>query len=256
MVSTLGWRQFAGVMGWAAVALLMSCGGSEKPAPAPPEPAERADDEEEPDDGVEIMSTRGRMDPADVEAGLQPHAAALEDCYKSRVGKQRWLGGKVELKWQIARDASISSVQVAWSDLGSWAVEKCLLEVSRAMTFAPPKGGDADFTVPLEFSARGSAQWWDEDRTAKVVGTKSDGLAECVADGEAPPADVSVTIYVGTRGKVQSVGFASAGLPIPDGWADCAAELVKSWQLVDPRGQVAKLTLRYNAAAETAGAIE
>jgi hypothetical protein len=255
MVSTLGSRWFARGMGSAAVVLLVSCGGSEKPTPAPPSPVDHGDDEEEPDDGLEVMSTRGRMDPADVEAGLQPHAAALEDCYKSRVGKQRWLGGKVELKWQIARDATLTSVQVVWSDLGSWPVEKCLLEVSRAMTFAPPKGGDADFTIPLEFSSRGSSQWWDEDRTAKAVGTRSEALAECVATGEAPPSDVSITIYVGTRGKVQSVGFAAPG-PVADGWADCAADLIKTWQLPDPRGQVAKLNLRYNAAAETAGAIE
>ena len=61
---------------------------------------------------------------------------------------------------------------------------------------------------------------------------------------EAPPSDVVVTLYVGTRGKVQSVGFASSAAPLSDGWADCAAEMIQSWQLVDPRGQVAKLTYR------------
>jgi hypothetical protein len=224
--------------------LLAACGGSEKPTPVAPEPPPSSDDEEEPDDGLEVMSTRGRMDPADVEAGLAPHAAALESCYKSRVGKQRWLGGKLEIKWEIASDGALKSAQIASSDLGAWPVEKCLLEVARSITFARPRGGDADVTVPLEFSARGSSQWWDEDRSAEVVGERVLALSECVAVGEAPPQDVVVTLYVGTRGKVQSVGFASAAAPLSDGWAECAAEMIQGWQLVDPRGQVAKLTVR------------
>jgi TonB family protein len=222
----------------------LACGGSEKPTPTAPEPSTSSDDDEEPDDGLELTSTRGRMDPADVEAGLAPHAAALEDCYKSRVGKQRWMGGKVELKWEIAADGALRSAQIASSDLGAWPVEKCLLEVARAIQFKPPRGGDADFTVPLEFSARGQSQWWDEDRSAQVLAPRAVDLAECVATGEAPPEGVVITVYVGTRGKVQSVGFASAGAPLADGWADCAAEMIRTWQLVDPRGQVAKLTYR------------
>jgi hypothetical protein len=159
------------------------------------------------------------------------------------------MGGKLEIKWEIAADGVLTSAQIASSDLGAWPVEKCLLEVARAIQFVKPRGGDADFTVPLEFSSRGSSQWWDEDRSAQAVGERGGELAECVAVGEPAPADVVVTIYVGTRGKVLSVGFASASAPLSDGWADCAAEMILSWQLVDPRGQVAKLTYRPGAGA-------
>ena len=120
---------------------------------------------------------------------IAPHAAALESCYKSRLGKRRWLGGKLELTWDISKDAQITAVRVASSDLGAWPVEKCLLDVARQMTFARPKGGDADFTIPLEFTARGQAQWWDEDRSAQVVGAKADGLAECARDVHRPEGD-------------------------------------------------------------------
>jgi len=231
------------------ILVLAACGSS---APAPQKPKTSAHttwEDEEPDDGVELISTRGKMDPAQVEAGIAPHAAALEACYKSRVGKRRWLGGKVDLKWEIGGDGVLKSAQVATSDLGAWPVEKCLLEVARQMTFAAPRGGDADFSVPLEFSARGQSQWWDEAQAAQAVGSHTDELTACAEAAGTDPASVMITLYVGTRGKVQSVGFASTAQPIPDTWADCAADKVLAWQLVDPRGSVAKLTISYNAGA-------
>jgi TonB family protein len=229
--------------------VLAACGGSERaPAQEPVAPRHVVDDEEEPDDGLELEHARGHMEPADVEAGMSPHAGELEQCYASQITKKtRWLGGTVELKWQIQRDGTLTSVQVASGDLGSWTVEKCLLEVARSMTFKPPKGGDADFSVPLEFTARGASQWWDEDKATTAVGIHLDELATCAEEAATEdPGDVTVVLYVGTRGKVQSVGFATSALvPFSDAWADCAVAKAMAWVLPDPRGAVAKLAVRY-----------
>ena len=235
----------------AVLFLVAACGGAEK-SKTIEEPVEdtggggssRPDEEEEPDDGLELESTRGKMDPADVEAGLAPHAAALQDCYLSRVGKQKWLGGKVELKWQISREGVLTSAQVVAGDLGHWGVEKCMLGLARTMTFAKPKGGDADFTIPLELSARGAAEWWDEDKSNAVVAKRVGELAACAEEGLPDPTDVTVTAYVGTRGKVQAAGFSSPAL-IDDAWADCAHKVVMGWTLTDPKGKVAKLAFVY-----------
>jgi hypothetical protein len=233
-----------------ALFLVAACGGAEKPRTIdepvedPGPPRERPDEEEEPDDGLELQGTRGKMDPADVEAGIAPHAAALQDCYLSRVGKQKWLGGKIELKWEIAKDGVLTSAQIAASDLGHWGVEKCMLGLARTMTFAKPKGGDADFTIPLELSARGNAEWWDEDKAAAVVSRRTGELAACAEQGLPDPTDVTVTVYVGTRGKVQAAGFSSPAL-IDDAWADCAHKVVMAWTLSDPKGRVAKLAFVY-----------
>lgn len=239
--------------------LLAACGGAEKPKTVE-EPVEdtgggdsRRDEEEEPDDGLEVESTRGKMDPADVEAGIAPHAQALQDCYLSRVASssdrgrgpgQKWLGGKVEIKWQISRDGVLTSAQIVASDLGHWGVEKCMLGLARTMTFPKPRGGDADFTIPLELTARGSAEWWDEDKAAAVVAKRVGELAACAEEGLPDPTDVMVTVYVGTRGKVQSAGFASPAL-IDDAWADCAHKIVMGWTLTDPKGKVAKLAFTH-----------
>jgi hypothetical protein len=234
------------------IGLSLGCGGSDKPVDQPVEPTQRTTrvpvEESEPDDGVEVISSRGHMEPAVVEAGIRPHAGELSDCYTTRVGKRRWLGGHVSLHWEIQRDGAVTSVRLAESDLGAWPVEKCLLEVARAATFGKPVGGNADFAIPLDFTSRGKVELWDEDRTLKAIGGQLAGLDECAKQKgvKGAPKDVAVTLYVGPQGKAQSVGFASAKSVIDDTWADCAETVALAWRLPDPRGTVGKLAIRYH----------
>ena len=80
---------------------LAACGGSGKPAAAPPTPPTDAaviEDDPEPDagedDGLELVSDRGRIDPDVATAKVAPHAAALDACYSEQLGRRRWLGGR------------------------------------------------------------------------------------------------------------------------------------------------------------------
>jgi hypothetical protein len=154
----------------------------------------------------------------------------------------------------------VTSVKLSESDLGNWDIEQCLLEAARSATFDKPQGGDADFTVPLDFSAKGNAQIWDEDKSLRAVGGQLAKLDSCPdpklklpkpKDGEKPPhkapkpTNVTVTLYVGPHGKAESVGFSSPTAEIGDDWALCAAKAAEAWRLPDPRGQIAKLAIRY-----------
>ena len=237
----------------AVVAVIAACGGSKPPPPKPPPAPVRQTrtipvEDTEPEDGVEIVAAHGHMDPAVVEAGLAPHKAELSECYTSRVGKRRWLGGHVTLHWDINKSGEVTAVKLAESDLGAWPIEKCLLEIARAATFGKPIGGDADFAIPLDFSATGQTEAWPEDRAQKAVGKQLAKLDACMkAKGVKGPApqDVAITLYVGPQGKVQSAGFASAKSVLDDTWADCAEKAVLAWRLPDPRGVIAKLVVRY-----------
>lgn len=238
-------------------ALVVSCGG--KPAPAPVEPAptrhvieDTSDDDagsggEE--DGVEIVGDKGHVD-ADLAARMvEPHAGELNACYADRLNRRRWLGGSVELTWRVAGDGALTGVHVATSDLGAWPVEKCLLAVARGISFGKPIGGKpAEVTFPVQFSAGSGALPWDEDTAIRAVGGKFTELRACAKPGGGDPENVTITIYVGTRGKVQSVGFA-APAGVTDAWADCAEAKVSAWTLTDPRGKVAKLSFVYRPAA-------
>jgi len=232
----------------AAVVALVACGGSKSPPPAPapppPKPPPRIQVEEpEPDDGVTVRLAHGHMEPEVVQAGIAPHAEELTGCFATRVGKRRWLGGHVTLHWDIRADGEVTKVVLSESDLGSWPVEKCLLEVARSATFGKPVGGNADFVVPLDFKPLGPSMPWDEDRGIKAVGKQLSTLAKCTK--KRPADEVVITMYVGPHGQAQSVGFSAAKAVIDDVWGDCAEKLALAWKLPDPRGTVAKLAIRY-----------
>jgi hypothetical protein len=249
------------------IACVAACGGKSAPKTAEEpkisaKPTTRVpiEDESEQEPGVQMLNARGRMDPAVIETGLAPHTTELTDCYTTKLNKRRWLGGHVALHWDISKDGTVTAVKLSESDLGAWPIEKCLLEVARSAEFGKPIGGDADFMVPLEFSAKGRLAVWDEDQGLKAVGGQVAKLDSCEEPKPAPkhkprtkpekitvPDDVTITLYVGPRGQAQSVGFSSAKSVIEDAWADCAEKTALAWRLPDPKGQVAKLAVRYRA---------
>lgn len=206
------------------------------------------DDDGDDDENLEIEGLRGRLDTYDIERGVQPHTQALSACYHGKVGRQRYIGGDIEFKFLIARSGEVKQVQLHKSDLGAWQVEKCLLETARQMTFARPKGGEAEFTLPLEFSATRSTRWLEEDVGLQQVKPFLKELRECARETSTRnPRGVMVTVYVGPRGVVKSAGFANAGKrEIAAEWADCAEAKIRAWTLADPLGRIAKLAFRYN----------
>jgi TonB family protein len=239
-----------------------SCGGPSKSETAPDkhEPLLLQGDESDsrrsqvPDigdddgDDMQIEGLKGHLDPYDIQAGIEPHSSKLASCFQGQAKKHKFLGGEVELGFTVARDGSVKTVQVVKSSIGSWAVEKCLLEKSSQMGFKEPKGGEANFSLPLDFQATRVANWWSEDQASEELGKRPGELKACRSEsGAQDPHNVWVTLYLGNRGVIQSVGFAS---PHKEGiaaeWAECAAQKVSAWTLTDPRGKIAKLGFRYN----------
>jgi TonB family protein len=230
--------------------LVMACGGgsapaAEKPVVVDPVKSTRVPvEDDESEDGVQIINARGHMDPKVIEAGIAPHAQALTECYTTNLGKRRWLGGHVVLHWDIKKDGTVTAVRLAESDLGAWPIEKCLLDVARMAAFGPPINGDADFQLPLEFTAKGRLTSWDDDQAMRAVGGQLIKLDACATKKVPAPSDVTVTLYVGPGGKAQSVGFAGKTV-IDDAWAECAAKAALALRLPDPKGQIAKLAVKY-----------
>jgi hypothetical protein len=233
-----------------ALFVLGACGGSPPPKPPPPKPepapvAKRhiIEDSTEPEEGVTIINAHGHMEKEAVEAGLAPHNGELSDCYMKKVGRRRWLGGHVLIHWDIKKDGTVTAIKLmSESDLGAWPIEKCLLDVARSATFDKPIGGDADFSLPLEFSARGATLPWTEDQALRAVGGQLAKLDACDKLGRA--REVMITVYVGPHGKAQSVGFSSDKSEINEKWAECASKAALAWRLPDPKGMIAKLVVR------------
>lgn len=258
--------------------LAAACGSPPKPPEEPKRAPTRVvvEDEDEDEEGVTYTSDRGTMDVEAIKAGLAPHAEAITACYTSQVGARRWLGGNLMLHWEITKDAEVTSVQVSESDLGSYEIEKCVLDVVRQATFGKPRGNaDSEFDVPLAFEKGRPAVTWDEEASLRAVGGQVALLDDCEIDdkelvelkkayakkhrGKRPsgdqaedaprlvpkPDDVTVTVYVGPGGKALSVGLASPRTVLEPAWAECAVKTAMSWRLPDPKGGVAKVRARY-----------
>jgi hypothetical protein len=192
------------------------------------------------DDGLVVKGLKGTLPPAAIQAGIAPVEADLTACYKSNLKGSRFLSGNVVLGFRIKRDGTVRTVDLAESNLGSWRVEKCLLDVGRGLRFVEPEGGEATFTVPLEFQgARGEVLSWEAERLGKRLPTL-DKKIEKTCRGVGRKNRAQVTLYLGRRGKVRSVGF--AGAAVPDDWKDCAEAVISESELIDPRGQLVKIS--------------
>lgn len=237
--------------------LAIACGGSDKTTPedpgdSRPVPSSRSstDDSEEDASDIEVEGLKGHLDPVQIDKGVAPHRSALERCYKSNAKKTRFVAGQLVVKFVVGPDGTVKEAlfEKTDNDLGSWPVERCVLEIARAMTFAAPKGGDreAEFTLPLEFPGSRRYDWWPEERVETVIAKKLPELDECQEqNGVVVPSNVFVTFYFGNRGAVQSVGFVSPGNPIDEAWAECAAGIVAGWTMPDPMGKIAKSGFRF-----------
>jgi TonB family protein len=255
----------------AALCLAPGCGGgvkgggADRPGEGPPRSGlasgmdDSSDREPEPPpkpkEQVQVTGTKGVLQAQEIQAGVAPHAAAIEACYKDELKQKKFVSGKLTVEILVAKTGQVGGARVVDSDVGDWAVEKCVLGVARGMTFAKPKGGDgqAQFQVPLNFSSdQPPLESWPEEQVAAAVAGKRAQLDACAGQaGGAAPAGVTVTFYVGNRGEVKAVGFASAaGKPMPrswDAWADCAARAVSAWTMADPKGKIVKASFRYGA---------
>lgn len=225
-----------------AASLVLACGGSQKPPVE--EPTDDGEDARvepaEENDGLEVEGLLGTLDPADVQPVIQKHARAIEKCYTGNTGEARFVGGTVELKLRVNLDGTVKTVRAVGGDLGSWPVERCLLEVARTFQLPRPDGGEAEIGFPLEFPGRGMVTPLDGEQAEGELRPVLEALRECGAPGEAVP--VRVTVYVGPAGAVKAAGFASEGAqPVPAEWAECAHARALATRLSDPRGTVWKI---------------
>lgn len=83
----------------------------------------------------------GALDKAVIDEVVKNHTAAIRYCYQRELQRSPGLGGKIAVKFTIARDGSVSAASVKTSTMGSPAVESCVVSRFMRMTFPEPRGG-------------------------------------------------------------------------------------------------------------------
>ncbi len=83
----------------------------------------------------------GALDKSLIDAVIKRHMNQIRYCYQRELTKNPSLGGKIVVKFVIAKDGSVSKASIKSSSMGSSAVEGCITGRFMRFQFPEPKGG-------------------------------------------------------------------------------------------------------------------
>lgn len=223
--------------------LTLALGGCGKPArvaapaaPAPQGPGHAPLEATPAEEEFEVISGVGTLSSEQVLQTVEPHVKAITACVYAQAYEAPWLGGDIELQWEVAPTGEVATAILRKSTLGSWPAEACIVALASQLTFPKPKGGPATVALPMEIPPVKRPLTLDPLR---VRGALIPGLIKLQKTCGAQ-ADINATAYVGERGRVLSVGFARAQ-PIDVTWADCATAEITAWVVSANRGYISKV---------------
>ena len=83
----------------------------------------------------------GALDKALIDEVVKRHMNQIKYCYQRELNKNPNLGGKIVIKFVIAKDGSVSSASVGATTMSNAGVENCVVGRFLRMQFPQPKGG-------------------------------------------------------------------------------------------------------------------
>jgi hypothetical protein len=207
-----------------------------QPVAAPPPPASRPAPDD--DDNIHLSGSGvlGSLSDDQMQAPIQQRWPEIERCKKS-VKPPWYVGGRLWLKFRVSAQGEVKRLTVEEDTLGSWPIERCILSIARQLVFAHPKGGEAEFSFPIEFPARAAVTEWEPTQISADMMKHKKELTACDKAGARHP--FSLTVYLGAGGRITSAGVAYAG-EIDEAYVDCVIAKATTWKLTDPLGTVVR----------------
>lgn len=227
-----------------ALLALPACGGPEEAGDASggrDSASSGSESTEPPDDGMQIEGTLGTISQRAIEDGIQRNLPRISRCFSDRYDEVDVLGGHMEMAFRVRTDGNVRWVYLRRSTVGDRATERCILNVLSRIQFERPRGGEAEFTTPLDLDPPADVRppvEWTAARVAELVSTQGAELAaQCATAGQ----PFQVTAYVAPGGQVLAAG-ATVDTPDVVDPLDCVTEGVRSWVMPDPGSYPAKVT--------------
>ena len=95
----------------------------------------------------------GSLDRAQIDAVVKRHTSSIKYCYQRQLPMNPNLAGKINVKFVIAGDGSVSSASLKESSMGNATVESCVVNRFKTMKFPEPQGqGIVIVSYPFLFS--------------------------------------------------------------------------------------------------------
>jgi hypothetical protein len=109
----------------------------------------------EPEAVVKETRPAGFCDKGAVQKVVLGRSGAYRSCYEVELQRRPDIAGRVELRFTIEPDGSVSGVTVSASDLANKNVESCLVKQVSGLKFPKPDGGICVIRWPFKFQPGG-----------------------------------------------------------------------------------------------------
>jgi hypothetical protein len=83
----------------------------------------------------------GALDRSLIDEVIKRHMNQIKYCYQRELTKNPSLGGKIVIKFTIAKDGTVSAASTKSTTMNNSAVETCIVGRFMRMQFPEPKGG-------------------------------------------------------------------------------------------------------------------
>ncbi|MCB9597260.1 MAG: AgmX/PglI C-terminal domain-containing protein [Sandaracinaceae bacterium] len=97
----------------------------------------------------------GYLSPEQIMRVVRRNQSAVRYCYENELQRQPNLRGRIEIRWRIARNGTVSSASRASSTMQNARVEGCIVRQVRRWRFPEPDGGEVDVNFPFIFGTGG-----------------------------------------------------------------------------------------------------
>lgn len=221
---------------------LVACGGGKKPAEDAPKV--EIDNEDEFDEGMEMMQEVGGMNEEKVTSTFKRLQPDLVDCLMTAGKGQDYLFGDVAFVVTVDRSGKAVAAHTERSTLGNYQAERCMLDVLTSSTWPKPVGGligyarnGMGYDAPEDI--RPPVDWSSAEIDETLADEKN--RASLSACGSGGPYEL--TAYVAPSGKVLSVGVAHT-VENGEEKAACLVTAVEEVRFKSPGSWRAKVTFR------------
>lgn len=197
---------------------------------------------------VQVRGIEGTLANFDVRAKIEERSRDFAKCHESRARMMPMLAGKIEFGIHVMKSGDVSDVDLRASDVGDRELERCFVDIVRAIHFPPPHGGEANVSYTMLLGSSGGGrepEQWNPGRVQHVAAKHSQDVREECSLSHTET--FTVTAYVNASGRVVAAGVAGSAMAAKERF-DCIAEQLSHWPMPKPtKKRFAKVTFPLRA---------
>ncbi len=182
----------------------------------------------------------GALSQYDVEETFRGIYGDVQRCARRGARRIPELAGAFKISMRIGTDGSASEVYLSESTLGDRATETCILELVRSTPWPRAVGGTGDAEHGFSIESNHPVAEWPEHRVRPYLARIRRETTPCWTG---MLARFTVTLYVGSDGRVLAAGVASPNAEAEQ-QADCLVERLLQLKLRRHNDRTVKVTFR------------